>query len=703
METVAAMLEKVRSSHDMSYREMARLFNTSLISIHRWINGTAQPSPAIADRIKQYYHAIHTPADQRNLFAGHGLKKPLPLFELLLPQVELSANMLPPILERISTPPFIGSNSYAALQELLVNHSFAAETASRSPETGMSAGKNTYTYDAHTYHTKVPPQGIAELLAHYLPEGGLILDPFAGSGMTGVAARSLGYDCILNELSPAAAFIASQFTASIDPELFEAGIKLILQETQPVRDYLYSTRCRECGKTTEIQYTVWSYNVICPHCTTEFQLWDHCRSYGTKVREHKILKTFACPSCQTTLRKSSLKRTLAYPVMIGYKCCGSKQQEVTHPPDEEDLQLIHDIEQNPPLVEQVIPRHKLYDGANLRQPINHGLDSIDKLYTARNLAAMSHLWASIRRIPDQNLAAFLAFTFTSLYQRVTRLSEFRFWGGSGNTARFNVPYIFNEANVFQTFSRKARSINDHLRTTVQAFSGTTVVMNGSATELTYIPDTSIDLVFTDPPFGSNINYSEMNILWEAWLGKFTDSENEAIINKYQHKDLPAYERLMSLSMHECFRVLRPGGWMLIMFMNTSKHVWEALRNAINTAGFSIETIDHFDKQHGTFKQFVNENTAGFDLVIHCRKRSDAHQVASIPPINSTTKDSIKDYIQSREGDIPTISYIHVQRDQEIDYRQLYSEWLSIALSQNIATVDFPLFRKLAVELIAGKK
>lgn len=143
--------------------------------------------------------------------------------------------------------------------------------------------------------------------------------------------------------------------------------------------------------------------------------------------------------------------------------------------------------------------------------------------------------------------------------------------------------------------------------------------------------------------------------------------------------------------------------MLIMFMNTSKHVWEALRNAINTAGFSIETIDHFDKQHGTFKQFVNENTAGFDLVIHCRKRSDAHQVASIPPINSTTKDSIKDYIQSREGDIPTISYIHVQRDQEIDYRQLYSEWLSIALSQNIATVDFPLFRKLAVELIAGKK
>jgi hypothetical protein len=45
-----------------------------------------------------------------------------------------------------------------------------------------------------------------------------------------------------------------------------------------------------------------------------------------------------------------------------------------------------------------------------------------------------------------------------------------------------------------------------------------------------LPDASVDLVFTDPPFGANINYSEMNILWESWLGRFTDNTHEAIIN-----------------------------------------------------------------------------------------------------------------------------------------------------------------------------
>jgi len=47
-------------------------------------------------------------------------------------------------------------------------------------------------------------------------------------------------------------------------------------------------------------------------------------------------------------------------------------------------------------------------------------------------------------------------------QRVTRLSEFRFWGGSGNTANFNVPYIFNEAKRLRDLERKARTIQDHL-------------------------------------------------------------------------------------------------------------------------------------------------------------------------------------------------------------------------------------------------
>src|SRR5436305_1606802 len=67
-----------------------------------------------------------------------------------------------------------------------------APTARITPFEGdIRAGKNTYVYDAHTYHTKVPPNGIAQLIEYYTQPGDTVLDPFCGSGMTGVAAASL--------------------------------------------------------------------------------------------------------------------------------------------------------------------------------------------------------------------------------------------------------------------------------------------------------------------------------------------------------------------------------------------------------------------------------------------------------------------------------------------------------------------------------
>jgi hypothetical protein len=134
----------------------------------------------------------------------------------------------------------------------------------------ISAGKNTYTYDAHTYHTKVPPQGIANVISKYLPEGGVVLDPFAGSGMTGVAARYLGHDVILNELSPAAAFISFNFLASIDTEQFRLAVSQVLTNLHNLQRTLYLTRCRECGSEVVQLYTVWSYVLECDHCEHDF-------------------------------------------------------------------------------------------------------------------------------------------------------------------------------------------------------------------------------------------------------------------------------------------------------------------------------------------------------------------------------------------------------------------------------------------------
>src|SRR2546421_1798681 len=94
----------------------------------------------------------------------------------------------------------------------------------------ISAGKNTYVYDAHTYHTKVPPQGIEHLIEYYTNLGDVVLDPFCGSGMTGIAATNKGRKAILSDLSPAASFIAFNLNTPIDVNNYLQAIHSILAD-----------------------------------------------------------------------------------------------------------------------------------------------------------------------------------------------------------------------------------------------------------------------------------------------------------------------------------------------------------------------------------------------------------------------------------------------------------------------------------------
>ena len=665
------------------------------------------PSPRLLEKIEDLFERSQRGEElqrdplvlQNGTFASRGAtrrvlkSKQADLFSVSQ-TVELKKNPSPPILSTLKQGKFFADAKHS-LNQMLEDHWKPAKTIAQAKKLEISAGKNTYTYDAHTYHTKVPPQGIVEYIEQYLPEGGLILDPFAGSGMTGVASRVSGADVVMNELSPAACFIAHNLTESISPDLFAGALYAIMDKMKKMRKTLYSTICRECQRETEILYTVWSYRVVCYSCNREFLLWNHCRRYGRTVREHRILKEFACPSCGTILKKRRLIRTSTKPVMLGYKCCGGSQIE--HPLTKADIERISKADSGSYLQEDYYPTIGLKKGVNLSQPIKHGLTSIDKFYSTRNLSAMSTLWQEIHRLNDTKLISTMALVFTSLYQRVTQLSEFRFWGGSGNTARFNVPFIYNEANVFVTFERKAISILDHLETTSTRYSGRKAVVCGSATDLDYLPDESIDFIFTDPPFGANINYSEMNILWESWLGEFTDNTEEAIVNKVQGKGVREYEKIMTNCLAECFRVLRCGHWMLLVFMNSSGEIWKTLKNSIRNAGFITERLDIFDKQHGTFKQFVSPNTAGCDLVLHCRKPFPKEK-RSFEVKTISGEDSIASFMTERVGRVPITEYLHVTRDDELDIRRLYSEWLSRALSKEHEILDFSAFRTIVSNL-----
>ena len=297
--------------------------------------------------------------------------------------------------------------------------------------------------------------------------------------------------------------------------------------------------------------------------------------------------------------------------------------------------------------------------------------------------------------PDESLREKLKFTITSLYQRVTVFSEFRFWGGSGNTANYNVPAIMNEQNVFAAFERKAKTISWYFREAAD-LPRDVQVSTQSACSLDQVADQSVDYIFTDPPFGANINYSEMNFLWESWLRAKTDNREEAIVNKVQGKNYEDYEALLLEAFREMRRVLKQDSWLTVVFHNSSEKAWGAIQRSLNNAGFRIEGTQTFDKEHGTFKMFVSDNAVGYDLLFHCKKSEIAGTHLRVGS-EWNAQDEASRFITRVLLTDPTsyqVHYLHVSRRDELDYRKLYANWLSEILPKQLISISFEDFRKL---------
>ncbi|MCX6880252.1 MAG: DNA methyltransferase [Verrucomicrobia bacterium] len=124
----------------------------------------------------------------------------------------------------------------------------------------IKEGKNDPIYNAHSYHTKVPPRSIIPYILHYTQPGDVVLDPFCGSGMTGVAAQMCVQPpadildsfpeladrvgpraCILSDLSPAACHIAYNYNTPVDVAALKREFERIKAAVKDEFEWLYGT------------------------------------------------------------------------------------------------------------------------------------------------------------------------------------------------------------------------------------------------------------------------------------------------------------------------------------------------------------------------------------------------------------------------------------------------------------------------------
>jgi hypothetical protein len=186
----------------------------------------------------------------------------------------------------------------------------------------------------------------------------------------------------------------------------------------------------------------------------------------------------------------------------------------------------------------------------------------------------------------------------------------------------------------------------------------------------------VDYIFTDPPFGENIYYSDLNILIESWYRVFTNTKQEAIVDRVREKELHDYSRLMLACFREYFRVLKPGHWMTVEFHNTQNSVWNSIQTTLQEAGFVVSNVSALDKQMHTF-QAVNTTTATKqDLVITAYKPNGGLEDRFAK--RGETEEGVWDFTRSHLKNLPVVKAKGGQMETitERDPRILYDRMVA---------------------------
>lgn len=494
-----------------------------------------------------------------------------------------------------------------------------------NPDEVISAGKGGKAYNAHSYPTKVPPEAIEPFLNHYSDPGEIVLDPFCGSGMTGLAAKRTGRLAILNDLSTLALHLAFNHTHNCDPHELEKSWRRLQANLADEINRLYSVLCDDCHAEGQVRYTIWSDVYACPECDSEVPLWK----VGVDRDAGKVNRRLQCPECGAEFGRSAKRRIRVEPAWLAYSCaCSDSLRERDLTDAERDDLMSWQTSTAAFYPTRLIEKSReMYKRSALHL---QDIDTISDFYTARNLEALALLWAAIGTVRNDRVRTALAFAFTNTAWHGTKMRRFNARGGHRPlTGTLYIPQLSSEANIFDVFGNKiAHLVRFYEEMQNLAINPPVVLNKGSATNLDWLEDQSVDYIFTDPPFGSNIFYADCNLIGEAWLGELTDPTLEAVVNRSKSPDrggktLEDYESLMEAAFREMHRVLKKGRWATVVFQSSDGDVWHAIERSAAAAGFKVESADILDKVQESMKGYKGrsgaENVASFDIILHLRK------------------------------------------------------------------------------------
>lgn len=538
-------------------------------------------------------------------------------------------------------------------------------------------------YNAFSYPTKISPEAIALYIATHTRPGATVMDTFAGSGTTGLAAKLCDRPtpemlrmadelnlqplwgprhAILYELGVIGSFVAHVMCNPPDPALFEAEAAALAADAYTSLASLFVAEDDQHQKGI-LRHVIWSEVLVCPKCGQEQSVWDAVVEQSP-LRLRTGDEHIDCPSCHTASLLDSCARAteLFFDDVLGttverrkrvparvYGKTGKRKWQ--RPAQASDLAVLSAVDRHP--IPNSVPVAELIRGDLYRSGYHFGITHLHHLYTRRNLITMATLLELVsKRAPEvQDALRLLVLSYNQSH--ATLMTRVVVKGGGTDFvltgAQSGVLYISGlpvEKNVIEGIIRKVKPLRDSFAL-IRESQSTVTVRNQSSTSLVE-EARSVDYCFTDPPFADFIPYAEINQVNELWLGEQTDQKNEAIMSVAQGKSLADYGGLMAAVFSEIGRVLKDDGAATVVFHAAKANVWATLQAAYRSAGLDVAATSVLDKLQASFKQVVSTVSVKGDPLLLLVK-----QGAMRPKTRRTGEDKIRELIERAKlsGDI----------------------------------------------------
>lgn len=437
------------------------------------------------------------------------------------------------------------------------------------------------------------------------------------------------------------------------------------------KDVPVFTLCPSCGGVFPIGRG--DKSASCPGCSSKFD--PHT---GPAKRT-----TAVCPACRHEFGIASAARSgdgspghRMYAKLI-LRENGAKEYLRATP---DDLSLYDELSRqlakgNPP-----IPRVAIKDGRNTRQILNYGYRYWHQLFNDRQLLALTTLAGAITELPGGAARDALALLFSGVLEFNNMFASYKgegtgavrhmfshhilkpermpieahLWGTPQSSGAFSTLYRSRLLRAVeyreQPFEIKVDAISStrpkaekmlHLSPPVgrdilgkyptKGLPPGAIYLSCGSSAKTDLPDQSVDIVVTDPPFFDNVHYSELADFFHVWQQEyFSPGKRKSPTTRHEEEvqdtDATAFARKLQAVFRECHRVLRGGGRMVFSYHHSREDGWSSIAQAVLGAGFSLIQAQPVKSEMSVAapKNQARE-PIDLDILMVCTKRADDHR------------------------------------------------------------------------------